>query len=131
MRLYGLWKFPAMRLLFAVVQGLLCMTVCGLLLAGLLLAADVSAPLLAKLTALLWCVGGFAAGFVCGKHARRHGIWQGICCGAVLSLLLLSGTVLLHDAVSMRTWMRCLLLTAAAMTGGIIGVNLRITKVPY
>ena len=71
--------------------------------------------------ALSSAVGGFTAGYICGRYRRRYGLLGGIACGAVLySLLSAIGIASLGAPADIR---KLLLLVAAGALGGVIGVN--------
>ena len=66
-------------------------------------------------------VGGFTAGYICGRYRRRYGLLGGITCGALLYALLSAiGIVALGAPADIK---RLLLLTIAGAAGGVIGVN--------
>ncbi|MBR6070387.1 MAG: TIGR04086 family membrane protein [Ruminococcus sp.] len=71
--------------------------------------------------ALSAAVGGFTAGYICGRYRRRFGLLGGIACGALLyGLLSAIGTASLGAPADIK---KLLLLTVAGAAGGVAGVN--------
>ena len=117
------------RHLLAVAEGMFWVAGGGALCAGLLLVTGVlPAAVLHGCGAVLWCGGAFMAGRRAGLHGRRHGLLSGLCCGVLLMLVLLCGTVLLRETAAPGYWLRCLLLLPSGASGGGVGVNSRVIR---
>ncbi len=67
--------------------------------------------------------GCFVSGFVLGKQKRKHGLKQGILCGAALFLLCLSGGFIFGSITIGGFFGRLVLCLCAGMAGGVVGVN--------
>lgn len=125
------WKSPVLRLLLAVLWGAAVMTACVLPAAGLLLVTAIPEWLLVWMADAFWCIGAFLAGNKAGFHGRRRGILTGLLCGGLLCLVLLVVCVLMKGTIPLRVLVRCILLLAAGMCGGVRGVNRKLTGPPY
>jgi len=131
MRHVSLWKSHTGRYFFSILKGLCCTAIGGLCIAGILLVGNLSAPVMILLMHILWSAGTFAAGRCAGFHGRKHGILTGLLCAFCMSLLLLTGCVLLHEEIRIRMLIRMLFMFCAGIAGGIAGVNTRLRKPPY
>ena len=67
--------------------------------------------------------GGFLGTFVTALIARRMGLLIGIASGAVFAGISLLAGRLVSDVGGTPVWSRFFLLLAAAIVGGILGVN--------
>ena len=66
-------------------------------------------------------VGGFTAGYVCGKYRRRYGLLGGIACGALMyGALFIAALSALGASADIK---KLLLLTISGAAGGVTGVN--------
>lgn len=80
-----------------------------------------STQFIAFFAVLSAAVGGFTAGYICGRYRRRYGLLGGIACGALLYALLTAiGIASLGAPADIK---RLLLLVAAGAVGGVVGVN--------
>ena len=131
MRRIRLWKSPLCRLALAVCLGLLWVAGGAVLCAAGLLLGNMPEWLLAWISTLLWCVGAFRAADCFAWHTRRGGIGSGLLCSGMLCAVLLIGAYCMEGVLWHRILLRCLLLTAAGICGGICGVNRKITRPPY
>ena len=131
MRYISVWKSGICRYFLSVAEGVCCLAVGGLSLAGLLLAGTVPAQLMIWLMHFLWSISAFFTGRRAGLHGRRHGMMTGLLCGLFLCMLLFIGNLALHEAFSKRMLIRCLCILLAGIVGGMTGVNTRLKKPPY
>lgn len=87
---------------------------------------DMPQAVIALFATIAFVIGGFLAGYVTAVLAQEKGLLLGLCCGAILFLVLLcvsftvSGNGLGMQAV---TKLVCVLLASAI--GGVLGVNKR------
>lgn len=78
------------------------------------------------LALLTFLVGGFVAGLVCSGFSREKGLLLGVCCGAVMFLILTVATVILgQPGFGMAAVAKLAAVLCAAALGGVIGVNRR------
>ena len=131
MRHVSLWKSEVCRYSFSLLEVIVCISVGSLCIALLLQVSSIPAQVLIWLMHILWSLSAFFAARRAGLHGRRHGILTGFLCGLLLCILLLTGGVLLHETITERIFIRCLLIIPAGITGGIAGVNTRLRKPPY
>jgi len=78
------------------------------------------------LGALSMASGCFAAAYVLGRKKQRHGIKQGILCGAALFLLCLTGSMVFGEVTIGGFFGRLALCAATGITGGVVGVNRKV-----
>ena len=131
MRHVSLWKSHIGRYFLSVLKGLCLIAAGGFGIAGILLAGNLSAPVMVWLMHILWSAGAFTAGRCAGFHGRKHGILTGLLCGFCMSMLFLTGCVLLHEEYKTGMLIRFLMMFCAGIAGGIAGVNVRLKKPPY
>ncbi len=125
------WQSPVLRLLLAQLSGFVWIAAGAVLLACLLLVCNVPAWLLVWLSDAIWCASGFRAGRCAGFHARHSGIRHGMLCGVGMGAVLMLACLVLKGTLSRRVMVRCMLLLAAAVCGGVCGVNTRLRRPPY
>ncbi len=107
--------------------GILCGTGTVLLLmlltAAVLHFADLPLAALSVIGTVILMAGGFLGTFVTALIARRMGLLIGIASGAVFAGISLLAGRLVSDVGGTPVWSRFFLLLAAAIVGGILGVN--------
>lgn len=107
--------------------GILCGTGTVLLLmlltAAVLHFADLPLAALSVIGTVILMAGGFLGAFVTALIARRMGLLIGIASGAVFAGISLLAGRLVSDVGGTPVWSRFFLLLAAAIVGGILGVN--------
>ncbi len=131
MRHVSLWKSDVCRYCISLLEGIFCISAGSLCIALLLLTGSIPAQVLIWLMHILWGVSAFFTARRAGLHGRRHGIQTGFLCSLLLCMLLFTGGMLLHEPLTKRFFIRCLLMFPAGIAGGIIGVNTRLRKPPY
>jgi len=126
-----LWKSETGCCLLSVLRGLLCLSIGGFLLACLLSAFGIPALVMTVLMHILWSISAFVSGRCAGRHLRRHGLKIGFFSGLLLCTALLAGCLALHEPMTGKLLIRCVLQLMAGMTGGVLGVNTKLKKPPY
>lgn len=105
------------------------MAACVLLLlalAAIMSMQDVPQLAVDMLAMLIFLVGGFVSGLVCSGFTREKGLLLGVCCGAVMFLILTAATFILgQPGFGMAAVTKLAAVLCAAAIGGIIGVNRR------
>lgn len=66
-------------------------------------------------------VGGYSAGYICGRYRRRRGLIDGILCGALMYAAAAAAEICVAGAPT--DIKKLLLLTAVGAAGGVSGVN--------
>lgn len=131
MRYISLWKSAVSRYFFSVLEGIFWLAVGGLLIVKILMLGTVPAQMMIWLMHVLWCASAFLTSRRAGLHGRKYGILTGLLCSILLCMLLTAGNFLMHETLSERLLIRCLLIFPAGIAGGIAGVNTRLKKPPY
>lgn len=103
----------------------------GFCLCGIMLSGTIPAVMLIWMAHLLWSMSAFCLARRMGMHGRRYGMFRGLLCGVLVCVLLFIGNALLHEIVTKRILVRCLLILLSGIVGGVIGVNTPIRKPPY
>ena len=68
--------------------------------------------------------GGFAGGYGAARTFRKKGLLIGVAVGVILALILtIAGVIFTQQAPAMQSLSKFAILIAAAMIGGILGVN--------
>ncbi|MCM1505544.1 MAG: TIGR04086 family membrane protein [Ruminococcus flavefaciens] len=67
------------------------------------------------------CIGTYFSTYFCGKFRRKHGLAEGIMCGAIIyTVIAVCGVVFLGEFTGIK---KLLLLTVSGAVGGVTGVN--------
>ncbi len=107
--------------------GILCGTgtvlLLMLVLALVMNFVDLPPTALSVIGTVILAAGGFLAAFVTALIARRMGLVIGVICGAVFAGMSLLAGRLVSGVSGTPLWGRLLILLAAAIVGGILGVN--------
>lgn len=73
---------------------------------------------------LSFVAGGFLAGYVTAYFAQEKGLFLGLCCGAILFLVLVcAGMAVSGGAPGMQALTKFLSVLFASAIGGVLGVN--------
>lgn len=104
--------------------GALCSAAIIFVMAAVLAASGIPAPLIMPLATAALAIGGFAAGIAAAKLSKSRGMVCGAIAGALFFLLVwASGGIIGEAAFSAITAIKAGIMILAAAFGGIIGVN--------
>lgn len=105
--------------------GAVCASIIILLMAAVLSAGNIPAMMIAPFSAAAGAIGAFAGGFFAAKLLGERGIVCGLISGIIFFLLLwASGGIFGLGGYSVSVLIKAAVSLAAAMLGGITGVNL-------
>lgn len=85
---------------------------------------DMPQALISLFATISFVAGGFFAGFVTATLSQEKGLFLGLCCGAILFLVLVcAGMALNGSAPGMQALTKLISVLLASAIGGVLGVN--------
>lgn len=116
----NIWENAVFGFAVPVLFGIFCMVLSSGVFSALSLWLMKSMQFVNFLTVVSLMIGGYFSGFICGRYRRRHGLVDGVICGAIIYAVLMCGG-LAYDVFPVKE--KLLLLMIAGAVGGVVGVN--------
>lgn len=97
-----------------------------ILFALVVLFSNFSPILINKLTAIIGGIGIFASTYIASRVVNKKGIFLGLCCGAVISLIVFLTTLISTGIIfSIAELIKIIIIMVSSCLGGIFGANSR------
>ena len=122
-------RFSETRLYLALTSalvGFLVIMGCLFVFSAVLTKIDAPAAVVAVMSTISLCAGGYAGGFTSARRRRKNGLLSGLLTGAVMfALIFLIGMIFARTAVGLGALSKFILTLLFGAIGGVVGVNCR------
>lgn len=117
----SIWTNSIVSIAVSVISGIVLILFISLLLSAVMYYILRDMRVSKVFSVLSLTVGTYISTYVCGKFRRKHGLAEGIICGTLIYIVVMTaGFVVIGEFVGIK---KLLLLTVSGATGGVTGVN--------
>lgn len=117
----SIWTNSTVSIAVSVISGIILILFISLLLSAVMYYILGDMRVTKVFSVLSLTVGTYISTYVCGKFRRKHGLAEGIICGMLIYIVVMTvGFVVIGEFVGIK---KLLLLTVSGATGGVTGVN--------